>query len=98
MTNIVGHRKVEKSIQDKLQPRRGDKMPPQANILAAASYVRQVFESKKLAYSILGGFQMFCLGNGREVSDLHFAYEDKDFNRIRKKIESERRYAGASLV
>ena len=73
-------------------------MLPQANILAAASYVRQIFESKKLAYSILGGFQMFCLGNGREVSELHFAYEDKDFNRIRKKIESDRRYVNSSFV
>ena len=73
-------------------------MPPQANTLAAASYVRHMFEGKKLSYSILGGFQMFCLGNGREVSDLHFTYEDKDFNRIRKKIESDRRYVYTSLM
>lgn len=73
-------------------------MPHQANILAAASYVRHTFENKKFAYSILGGFQMFCLGNGREVSDLHFAYEDKDFNRIKKKIDSDRRCVNTDFM
>ena len=69
-------------------------MPPQANIVAAACRIRQLFESKKFVYSIMGGLQMFCLGNEREASDLHVAYDDKDFSRIRKKLEADRRYVG----
>lgn len=71
-------------------------MPRRVNVVAAASYVRKIFESKRLAYSIMGGFQMSCLGNGREVSDVQIAYDDRDFDRIKKKLEADPRYAKAS--
>ncbi|EUC42989.1 hypothetical protein COCMIDRAFT_72321, partial [Bipolaris oryzae ATCC 44560] len=90
MTSIAGHSTIEKSSQNKPQ-QGGNKMPPHTNVVAAASHVRQVFENKKLAYSIMGAFEMFCLGSGRPVSDLYFAYEHKDSNRIKKKLEADRR-------
>lgn len=71
-------------------------MPPHTNVVAAASHVRQIFETKKLAYSIMGAFEMLCLGSGRPVSDLYFAYEHKDSSRIKKKLEADRRYVRAN--
>ncbi|RAR13979.1 hypothetical protein DDE83_002711 [Stemphylium lycopersici] len=91
MANTIGYHHVERSIPRKPQQGRVNNMPPQANIVAAASRIRQLFESKRFAYSIMGGLQMFCLGNEREVSDLHIAYDDRDFSRIRKKLEADRR-------
>jgi hypothetical protein len=96
MASILGHHTIEKSVPKNPQQWKENKMPPFMNVVAAASHLRQVFESKKLTYSIMGGFQMFCLGNGREVSDLHFAYDGKDYARIKKKIEADRRYVKAS--
>lgn len=90
MTSISGQPTIENPSQNKPQLGRG-KMPSHTNVVAAASHVRQIFENKKLAYSIMGAFEMFCLGSGRPVSDLYFAYEHKDSSRIKKKLEADRR-------
>ncbi|EUC38244.1 hypothetical protein COCCADRAFT_1044 [Bipolaris zeicola 26-R-13] len=90
MTSIAGHSTIENSSRSKPQ-QGGNKMPPHTNVVAAASHVRQIFETKKLAYSIMGAFEMLCLGSGRPVSDLYFAYEHKDSSRIKKKLEADRR-------
>lgn len=96
MVNMMGCRHLENSVQKKPQQGAKDRMPRRVNVVAAASYVRKIFESKRLAYSIMGGFQMSCLGNGREVSDVQIAYDDRDFDRIKKKLEADPRYAKAS--
>jgi hypothetical protein len=83
MANILGHHTIEKSVPKNPQQWKENKMPPFMNVVAAASHLRQVFESKKLTYSIMGGFQMF-------------AYDGKDYARIKKKIEADRRYVKAS--
>jgi len=72
-------------------------IPPQANVLAAASYIRRLFEIKKLTYAIMGELAMLCLGYGCEVRDVFIAYDDKDYNRIKKKLEADRRYARLAL-
>ncbi|KAF7442254.1 Herpes-BLLF1 multi-domain protein [Pyrenophora tritici-repentis] len=66
-------------------------MLPLANTIAAATRIRQLFESKKLSYAILAGLEMLCLGHQREISGLHIAYEDKDLDRIRAKLQADRR-------
>ncbi|KAJ5030029.1 hypothetical protein J3E71DRAFT_337698 [Bipolaris maydis] len=90
MTSIAGHPTMENHSQSKPQ-QGGNKIPPHTNVVAAASHVRQIFETKKLSYSIMGAFEMFCLGSGRPVSDLYFAYEHKDSSRIKKKLDADRR-------
>jgi hypothetical protein len=80
------------------EPGKESNIPPQANLLAAASHVRQLFENKKLTYGIMGGLEMLCLGRRREMPDLHIAYDDKDFNRIRAKLEANQRYARLVLA
>ena len=97
MTSISGQPTIENPSQNKPQLGRG-KMPSHTNVVAAASHVRQIFENKKLAYSIMGAFEMFCLGSGRPVSDLYFAYEHKDSSRIKKKLEADRRYVRANYL
>jgi hypothetical protein len=51
-----------------------------------------VFENKKFTYAIMGELAMLCLGHGCEMRDVFIAYDDKDYNRIKKKLESDRRY------
>lgn len=65
--------------------------PPLANLFAAADHVRKVFEKKKLTYGVLGGLEMLCLGHRREIRDLHIAYDDKDFARIKTKLKGDQR-------
>ena len=71
----------------------GFRVPPEANFLAAASHMRDIFEAKKLAYGFMGGFAMLCLGNRRAMPDLHIAYDDRDFAKIKSKLEADQRYA-----
>jgi hypothetical protein len=78
------------------QPRaqgRVSQVPPQVNVVAAASHIRQLFESKKITYGIMGGLEMLCLGHQREIPDVHIVYDDKEFNRIKSKLEKDSRYA-----
>lgn len=77
------------------EKRQGDatRMPPKANLLAAASHVRSLFEGKRIAYAVMGGFEMLCLGHRRDIPGLQIAYDNKDYHRMRSKLEGDRRYA-----
>ncbi|KAJ4368019.1 hypothetical protein N0V83_006374 [Neocucurbitaria cava] len=90
MANNAGYFNVEVN-QPKNQETKGVAIPPMTNFLAAADHIRQLFESKKFAYGIMGGLEMLCLGYRREMPDLHIAYEDKDFNKIKVKLEADKR-------
>lgn len=91
MANNAGYFNVEVN-QPKKQETKGVAIPPMANFLAAADHIRQLFESKKFAYGIMGGLEMLCLGHRRVMPDLHIAYEDKDFNKIKVKLEADKRF------
>jgi hypothetical protein len=90
--DVTGHGKQRTSQGNEMQ------IPPQANVLAAASHVRRLFESKKFTYAIMGELAMLCLGYKCEIRDVFIAYDDKDYNRIRKKLEADRRYARPALI
>jgi len=40
----------------------------------------------------MGGLEMLCLGYRRESPDLQIAYDDKDFHKMKSKLESDQRY------
>ena len=67
------------------------KVPPRPNLLAAASHIRALFDAKKFTWSFLGGLEILCLGYRREQPDLHIVYDSRDFERMRKKLEGDRR-------
>lgn len=78
--------------------KRGVSLPPRANVLAAAHHVQALFDAKKLTWGFMGGLAMLCLGYKREMPDLHIAYDDKDFERLKSKLESNQRYALTTYV
>ena len=71
----------------------GKCVPPRSNILAAANHIQALFDSKKFTWGFMGGLAISCLGYKREMPDLHIAYDDKDFERLKAKLESDQRYA-----
>ncbi|CAE7199771.1 hypothetical protein P3342_010313 [Pyrenophora teres f. teres] len=87
----MAYHNVVEPVKHKSQQQQETKMLPLANTIAAATRIRQLFESKKLSYGILGGLEMLCLGHQRELPGLHIAYEDKDLDRIRTKLQADRR-------
>jgi len=91
----MAYHNVEEPNKYKRQSQQEPKILPLANTIAAATRIRQIFESKKLSYGILGGLEMLCLGHQREISSLHIAYEDKDLDRLKAKLQADRRYARA---
>jgi hypothetical protein len=84
--NLVGADERRETKQE-----RGYKIPPRANLLAAANHIRTFFDAKKFAWSFFGGLEILCLGYRREQPDLHVVYDSRDFERIRKKLESDHR-------
>ena len=72
--------------------KQGKCVPPRTNVLAAASYIQALFDAKKFTCGFMGGLAMLCLGYRREMPDLHVAYDDKDFERLKAKLESDQRY------
>jgi hypothetical protein len=90
--DTVGHGRQETRQNQKMQT------PPQANILAAASHVRRLFESKKFTYAVMGELAMLCLGHRCEMRDVLIAYDAKDYNRIKKKLEADRRYTTPAIL
>ncbi|KAH6614151.1 hypothetical protein C7974DRAFT_321118 [Boeremia exigua] len=78
---------------NKYKRTQGKCLPPRANVLAAASHIQALFDAKKLTYGFIGGLSMMCLGYKREMPDLHVAYDDKDFARLKAKLESDSRIA-----
>jgi hypothetical protein len=71
----------------------GKCLPPRVNVLIAACYIQEFFDAKKFTYGFMGGLPMLCLGYKREMPDLHIAYDAKDFERLKSKLENNRRYA-----
>jgi hypothetical protein len=68
------------------------KAPPEANVLAAVNHIQNLFESKRFTYAIFGSLEMLCLGHRLELNDVHIAYDDRDFQRIKSKLDSDQRY------
>lgn len=88
----LGYYNVESFTKLKMQKEKGVKVPPQANVLAAANHMRGFFEGKKFAYAFFGGLEMMCLGHRRELLDLHVTYDHIDFQKIKAKLEKDQRY------
>jgi hypothetical protein len=88
----MGYYNVDNFNKQKMQKEQGVKVPPRANVLAAANHIRSFFEGKKFTYAFFGGLEMLCLGFRRELLDLHITYDDKDFQRIKAKLEKDQRY------
>ncbi|KAI8942402.1 hypothetical protein NX059_000476 [Plenodomus lindquistii] len=82
---------MEEFAEERIYNGTGPRIPPQANFLAAVNHIRDLFEHKKFLYGMAGGFEMLCLGYRREMPDLHMVYDDKDYVRIKKKLEADRR-------
>ena len=72
--------------------KQGKCLPPRINVLAAACHIQALFDAKKFTYGFIGGLPMLCLGYKREMPDLHIAYDDKDFERLKAKLGSNPRY------
>jgi len=83
--DVAGHERRKPRQKNEMQA------PYQSNMLAAASHVRRLFESKKFTYAVMGELALLCLGHRCEVRNIFIAYEDKDCNRIKKKLEGDRR-------
>ncbi len=75
----------------------GKCLPPRINVLAAANHIQALFDAKKLTYGFMGGIPMLCLGYKREMPDLHIAYDAREFERLRAKLESDRRYVSSDI-
>lgn len=74
------------------QEQHGVNIPPEANIIAAANHIRALLDGKKFEYGLFGGLAMLCLGSRRKQCDVHIAYDDKNFLRLRQKLENDQRY------
>lgn len=68
------------------------RIPPRANFLLAANYIKNFLDGKKFNWAAMGGLAMLCLGSRREMLDIHIVYDDRDFQRIRAKLEGDQRY------
>jgi hypothetical protein len=87
----MGYYSVEDFVKQKRQREKEAMAPPRANFLAAANHIRGLFEGKKFTYGVMGGLEMLCLGYQREMPDLQIAYDDRDFHRIKAKLETDQR-------
>lgn len=74
------------------------RIPPRANFLAAANHIKEFFEKRKLNWAAMGGLAMLCLGSRREMPDIHIVYDDRDFQRIKSKLEGDHRYISPNLL
>jgi hypothetical protein len=92
MASKMGYYNIEDFTKQKRQQEKDIKIPPKENFLAAVDHIRKLFEGKKFTYGIMGGFEMLCLGYRREMPDLQIAYDDKDFHKIKSKLEHDQRY------
>jgi hypothetical protein len=82
---------VEEYIHQKRQRGGAFRIPPRENFIAAANHIRNLFESKKFTYGVMGGLEMLCLGHQREMPDLHIAYDNREFHRIHSKLDADQR-------
>ncbi|KAF1919556.1 hypothetical protein BDU57DRAFT_144367 [Ampelomyces quisqualis] len=91
MAKKMGYYNVEDFTRQKKQQEKEIVVPPRANFLAAAKHLRSLFDGKKFTYAFMGSLEMLCLGCRREMPDLQIAYDDRDFNRIKAKLEVDQR-------
>ncbi|PSN62320.1 hypothetical protein BS50DRAFT_502737 [Corynespora cassiicola Philippines] len=75
----------------KREPERDSRIPPRANFLAAANYMKNLFDGKKFNWAAMGGLALLCLGARRDMFEIQIVYEDRDFNRIKPKLEADQR-------
>ena len=68
------------------------RLPPRPNYIAAANYIRNFFDDKKMNWATMLSLAMACLGSRREMADIHIVYDDRDFLRIKLKLETNPRY------
>ncbi|KAJ8109943.1 hypothetical protein OPT61_g7083 [Boeremia exigua] len=76
---------------NKYKKTQGRCLPPRINVLAAATHIQALLDAKKLTYGFMGGLPMLCLGYKREMPDLHIAYDAREFERLKAKLETDRR-------
>jgi hypothetical protein len=76
---------------NKYRKTQGKCSPPFANVLAAAQHIQTLFNAKKFTWGFMGKWAMLCLGYKREIHDLHIAYDVKDFERLKSKLEADPR-------
>ncbi|KAF2467661.1 uncharacterized protein BDR25DRAFT_327225 [Lindgomyces ingoldianus] len=67
------------------------KRPPRANFLAAATYIRNLLDGKSFNWAAVCGLAMLCLGSRREMHDIHIVYDDRDYQRMKMKLEKDQR-------
>ncbi|KAF2789559.1 hypothetical protein K505DRAFT_420395 [Melanomma pulvis-pyrius CBS 109.77] len=70
---------------------RNFRSPPRANYLAAANHIKNILDGKKLSWAATCGLAMLCLGSRRDMPDIHIVYDDRDFQRIKTKLEADKR-------
>lgn len=92
------HKTKNNSFTEIQDPGSGSRIPPWANVLAALNHIRDLFENKRFLYGVAGGFEILCLGYRREMPDLHIVYDDKDYIRIKKKLEADKRQIKAHFI
>jgi hypothetical protein len=73
------------------------RIPPRANFIAAANFIRNFFDDKKMNWATMLSLAMACLGSRRDMSDIHILYDDRDFQRIKMKLETNQRYEAKSM-
>ena len=74
------------------------KIPPRANFLAAVTHIRHLLDGKKIHWAAMGGLAMLCLGSRREMVDVHIVYDDREYSRLKLKLEGDSRLDARSHV
>ncbi|KAK7187657.1 hypothetical protein PSPO01_06391 [Paraphaeosphaeria sporulosa] len=82
---------VDDYLRWKRSQGKNNKIAPRPNLLAATNWLRKFFDARKTNWAAMGSLAMLCLGARREIPDIHVVYDDKDFQRIRMKLETDPR-------
>ncbi|CAI6342117.1 unnamed protein product [Periconia digitata] len=67
------------------------RIPPRSNFLAAINHIRLLLDGKKINWAAMGGLAMLCLGSRREMPDIHIVYDDREYSRLKAKLEGDAR-------
>ena len=54
------------------------------NLLAAATYIARLFERNKIAYAVMGGFNMLLRGSDRGTRNIDFAVDPSTINTVQE--------------
>lgn len=68
------------------------RVPPRPNFISAAGHVASFFNSHEFTWAALGGLAMLYLGSPRNMFDIHIIYHQREFQRMKDKLELDRRY------